>query len=296
LLLAAIFIMLPKIFSVNKTNMKVLSLFGYILPDEIKKLADKCEVYMEEYLDEAAIHKEYSSYFSSHESEEREQLTKQQEEDEDDDGEEPYSKRNLTNVEELHNQSVTSGNQDFSLQMREFSKHEDQIKLPVLSARTSVHNSPGRFMPSTYRTSIMPTTSRATARDDKPLINIREPPISPTNAKLLKDKNGKEDPEEDEDLQEYLRERSKKLKNSKDHSKKGVIMRMLILGSIFAAYFVGDFIHELIFLKNYRRLLEHLTLLSARTSDLRYAFTFGQEEIYENNITAVYPSCNFICS
>jgi len=64
-LLAAIFIMLPKIFSVNKTNMKVLSLFGYILPDEVQKLADKCENYMEEYLDEAAIHKEYSSYFSS---------------------------------------------------------------------------------------------------------------------------------------------------------------------------------------------------------------------------------------
>jgi len=65
---------------------------------------------------------------------------------------------------------------------------------------------------------------------------------------------------------------------------------MLILGSIFAAYFVGDFIHELIFLKNYRKLLEHLVLTAARTSDLIYGFTFAQEEIYENNITAVYPS------
>jgi len=218
-LLAAILIMLPKIFSVNQTNMKVLSLFGYILPEEIQKLANKCEIYMEEYLDEAAIQKEYSSYFSGHdESEERAQLTKQlDEEEEAEEGlEASYVKRNLTSVEEHQNESVTSGNQDFTLQMREFSQHDNHIKLPVLSARTSAQNSPGRLMPSTYRTSIMPSTGRTTTRDDKPLINLREATMSPTNSKLLKDKNVKEDNEEEnEELQEYLRERSKKTQKFK---------------------------------------------------------------------------------
>ncbi len=47
--------------------MKVLSLFGYIVPEEVKKLADKCQQYMEDHLDEVDIQKEYSSYLYSKE-------------------------------------------------------------------------------------------------------------------------------------------------------------------------------------------------------------------------------------
>jgi len=57
-------IIVPKIFSVNTTNMKVLSLFGYILPQEVQKLADQCENYIYTYLDELAL-KEDSSYLES---------------------------------------------------------------------------------------------------------------------------------------------------------------------------------------------------------------------------------------
>jgi len=51
---------IPKIFSVNKTNMKVLSLFGYIPPEEVEELAEKCEEYIEVYLDEITARREYS--------------------------------------------------------------------------------------------------------------------------------------------------------------------------------------------------------------------------------------------
>jgi len=57
-------IFMPKVFSVNKTNMKVLSLFGYIPPEEVRLLADKCEQYMDTYLDKIVYQKDYSSYFS----------------------------------------------------------------------------------------------------------------------------------------------------------------------------------------------------------------------------------------
>jgi len=146
----------------------------------------------------------------------------------------------------------------------------------------------------------MRPTNRLSASEDKTLINIKDAPfaahsrqrmsIMPANFKMLKDKTEKQEIEENEELQEYLLDRSRKLKNSKDHSKKGVILRMLILASIFVAYFLGDFIHELVFLKNYRNLIVHLELASVRTSDMKFAFLFTQEEIYENNLTATYPS------
>lgn len=53
-------IIIPKIFSVNKTNMKVLSLFGYIPPEEVEELAEKCETYMETFLDEISAKRGYS--------------------------------------------------------------------------------------------------------------------------------------------------------------------------------------------------------------------------------------------
>ena len=51
---------IPKIFSVNKTNMKVLSLFGYIPPEEVEELAERCEQFILIYLDEITAKREYS--------------------------------------------------------------------------------------------------------------------------------------------------------------------------------------------------------------------------------------------
>ncbi len=287
-LLAAMLIMLPKIFSVNKTNMKVLSLFGYILPQEVQKLAEKCEQYMEEHLDEAAFQREYSSYFSENNSEEHVQLTKQPDESL---LEPPHHKQYLTSVEEVNNESITSGGQDFTLQMKEFSEHEDLRKPPVLlSARNTLH-SPGRSM-----------VMASTARDDKPLIHIRaadethRSSISVEIGMRAKNHNDKEkkeidEKEENEELQEYLHERSKKLRNSPDHSKKGVIIRMTFFASIFIGFFLGDFLHELFFHRNYRYAISHLALIMERASDLKFVQTFTQEEIYENNLTSAYPTC-----
>jgi len=52
LLGVTLFIITPIIFSVYKTNTMVLSLFGYIPPDDILMLAIKCEKYLETQLDE----------------------------------------------------------------------------------------------------------------------------------------------------------------------------------------------------------------------------------------------------
>lgn len=44
--------LIPIVFSVNKTNNKVLSLFGIIPEQEIRVLVSKCENYMSEHLDD----------------------------------------------------------------------------------------------------------------------------------------------------------------------------------------------------------------------------------------------------
>jgi len=61
-------LIIPKIFNVNRTNMKVLSLFGYIPPEEVEELADRCEQYIQVYLDEIAARRNYS-YIGSREDE-----------------------------------------------------------------------------------------------------------------------------------------------------------------------------------------------------------------------------------
>ncbi|KAL4466115.1 hypothetical protein ABPG74_004352 [Tetrahymena malaccensis] len=46
----SLFILIPIVFQVNRTNNKVLSLFGYIPYPEIRQLADKCDIYIQEYI------------------------------------------------------------------------------------------------------------------------------------------------------------------------------------------------------------------------------------------------------
>jgi len=212
--------------------------------------------------------------------------------------EEPLAKRHLASVEENQNESMTSGNQDFTLQMKEFSETEDNRKLPMLSARTSIHSpSPTRL---THRShhghGMLASTNRTTARDDKPLIskqdgeNTYRIPVPQESAKDKKENN--ENEEEDEELQEYLHDRSKKLRNSPDHSKKGAIIRMSAFASIFLIFFLLDFLMEVYFLRNYRRIATHLNLIGTRISDLKYVQVFTQEEIYDTDPAITYPTRN----
>ena len=51
-------ILVPIVFSVHKTNNKVLSLFGYIPPAEITELAGKCERFIINHLEDKNEKKE----------------------------------------------------------------------------------------------------------------------------------------------------------------------------------------------------------------------------------------------
>jgi hypothetical protein len=50
-LVLAQFILIPIVFSVQKTNTRVISLFALVPVDEIKLLAECCEKYMEDFVD-----------------------------------------------------------------------------------------------------------------------------------------------------------------------------------------------------------------------------------------------------
>lgn len=50
-------ILIPIIKSVNKTNHKVLALFGYIKSDQIASLLSECEKFIEKYIDTEVVNK-----------------------------------------------------------------------------------------------------------------------------------------------------------------------------------------------------------------------------------------------
>jgi len=62
---SSLIFVIPRIFKVNLTNMKVLSLFGYIPPDEVHELARQCQLYLNEYLDDMIIERSFVDYSES---------------------------------------------------------------------------------------------------------------------------------------------------------------------------------------------------------------------------------------
>lgn len=51
-LLLSLAILIPYVFKVHKTNTRVLSLFGMIPLAEIKELANRCEAYSVQFIDD----------------------------------------------------------------------------------------------------------------------------------------------------------------------------------------------------------------------------------------------------
>mgnify|MGYP007016668501 FL=1 len=75
------FAIVPSIFSVQKTNNRVLSLFGYIPEASIDELAEKCEIFLENYIDDRSERRDYDIEESQpYSEEEREQGEEEEEE------------------------------------------------------------------------------------------------------------------------------------------------------------------------------------------------------------------------
>ena len=168
--------------------------------------------------------------------------------------------------------------------MKEFSESEHVQKLRMLpvSPRSQV-SAPetGNLIEATHRTTERPFLSdRGKTERGSP-----SPDRLKKSTKLSKDLK-----EEDEEYQEYLHERGKKLRNSKDHSKKRVVIRLCSVGLILIAFYIIDFAMHMDTLSTYKKIVAHLKMICERSPDLKYVTDFVLEELNEDDYTVVYPS------
>lgn len=250
------FILIPIVFSVHRTNNRVLSLFGFIPLSEITELAAKCERYMANYLEDHKERKDYSGDESGEDGENQEQNSQQ--------GKSYIDNSQAQDQELVEGDSV---HPDASAQM-DVSERMDANPITTVpgTAKKSQGNN-GNLdksgMPSQANKTPAGTTAKKTAQ-------------------LSKEEERKKDAEAEADA-DLLNDRSQKLLNSRDNRKGKVIFQFTIITLTFVAYYIADYIHELNILDNVRNSYKHLQLSAQRMPSVRYVITFTQEIISEGD-------------
>lgn len=283
-------ILIPIVFSVHKTNNRVLSLFGFIPSNEIDELASKCEEYMEKYLED---HKERRDYSFEASEEDQVELSNRV-----DNNESSYLE--VSQVQEVNggNNDMTQGasiNLDVSEKIRGnpmtlFNRHDplkDSLQVPAQSAAKNNGGKPG-----------VPTSSVALSQE-KSHVSLATSNLDPLlySKQLGNDKNHAKEEEKKKDDAELEAElaytKSQKLLNSKDNRRSKVMIQFIGLACIFGVYFLISYLWiEKDFIDNTKKNLQHLKLSAQRMSEIRYLNVFSLEEISEANETDVYYFVN----
>ena len=272
-------ILIPIVFSVHKTNNRVLSLFGYIPEDEIDELVAKCKEYMESYLDE---HKDQRDYSFDGSEEEVEPSNRP------DNVESSY-------LEVSQNQDVGEDENEGPEQSAQLDVSE-KIKASPIPIKSDIQFS--LKVPNNASSAVTRTTTKS------PLISVTlSPEKSPmASDPLVKNRSGIRDKEEknvtkeedkkreDADMEaERAFSKSQKLLNSKDNRRSKVMIQFIGIALLFFLYFLVDYLWvEKTFLTNIKLNLQHLKLSASRMSEIRYLNAFALEEIAEANHNSVY--------
>ena len=285
------FIILPVVFSINKTAMQVLSLFGYIPMREINDMIYKCEKYLDDNLDDHA-QAQSSSVLDGEEDNKHSKNTPNEDEDEEENEMEASQNRGDADDASLHERS--SHKMETSMQML-------TPKNPIATLR-STNRDGGNRVPAN-RPNIFQETKATEVYGEGTLetegIVLRTEaavPIMNSRTKLVNKEETKHyDQEED---QEFFISRSQKLMDTRANVKGKVSIQFLLIGAAFVAYFIGDYAHCASTYKQVKSNLYYLQLSSQITPDLRLINAFTLEEIYAGGTNDVYkyPSNYFIPS
>ena len=280
-------ILIPIVFSVHKTNNRVLSLFGYIPEDEIDELVEKCKDYMENYLEE---HREQRDYSFEGSEEEAEPSNRQ------DNLESSYLE--VSQHQDIpDNNNNDSENPDSSMNM----DVSEKIKPAIIGAKTdrladslkvpNQNNSASARLGYTT-TPQSPASSMVVSPEKEPLNpTLNTAPAKKSMSRGDKDAAREEDKKkEDADFEaERAFNKSQKLLNSKDNRRSKVMIQFIGIALLFFMYFLLDYLWiEKSFLSNVKLNLLHLQLSASRTSQIRYMNAFALEEIATANPTYVY--------
>lgn len=113
----------------------------------------------------------------------------------------------------------------------------------------------------------------------------------------------KDEDKKDNEQEEFENQRSEKLLNSKDNNRKLVICEFCIFALLFISYFLVDYSLQSSFINNIKKSYDHLSLISQRSSLLKYSVVFtleymidpafvgtGEDSLKERYINLVYQN------
>lgn len=262
-------ILIPIVFSVHKTNTKVLALFGYIPILEIKELANRCEKYMETYLEEKQEKRDdllLRDSESQKEGEPKQANNTYMENFEDGDGEgktenvkliltendneSPVEKADKGNGKETPSNKVTPNPKDKA------KEGEVLVKEIVKDAKKGEEKKPG---------------DPAKKEGAKPGAKPGEK--KPEDAEK-KPEDGNEEDEND---------RTKKLLNSKDNNRKMIVLQFCLVAFVYCGIFVYSYLREESLLVNVKQAYNNIQLFVWRPSILKYSTVFTYEELATGN-------------
>jgi uncharacterized membrane protein len=271
------FILIPIVFSVHRTNNKVLSLFGFIPTPEITELAQKCERYIVSWLEERNEKRDWSF-----EKSQADMQASVQNKSMDASSGQIYTEVNVDDPspgENLQNSMMMEGS-GVDNKMQNYQANGKPDPKALFKSGAPMGNSlavpaPQFAKGGKHGTIHSPSMSRASV--DTPTRPLLDQTMSgkKVEPKEMTEKEKEKNAEQELDV---LNERAQKLLNAKDNNRRNVIFQFVIVTSIFICYFVAVYIVQITFLKQVRACFDHLQLISSRAPNVKYAHAFAMEE------------------
>ncbi|EAR83936.2 PAS domain S-box protein (macronuclear) [Tetrahymena thermophila SB210] len=253
-------ILIPIVFSVIKTNNKVLSLFGYIPLEEIKELANRCEQFIKDFLSLEANDGHNDEDESNHQNKRANNLGNQ-----DDENETNNDNRNDEGspTSKLRNQGEGAGIYELN---GEDNLDNSQIENQAQNNMYAKKNQ--------NASQVDQNSSVVNQFIDKSKTDRNKNP-QPSSHKKQQEQHEKEAQE----LEEFESMRSAKLLNQTDNNKKYVIIKFSLLAVIFIIYFIVRFVLEQNYLSSINHLYNHQMIISLRPTYTEYVLLFAIEQI-----------------
>jgi len=286
-------ILVPIVFSVHKTANQVLSLFGFIPLKDIDDLAIKCEDYMLHFLEDHKTHKKFSFAEGEEGAEEEMRYSRS------------VNYKDSSYVEASQNQEEEcSISQDHGDDLESSQKLDNSMAMLSAKNRQETMNSqetnrlPNHIISLKIPFNRRPTTSQSpgleTEGEGERLETENKIFKTETAAPLIKkssvvveekDENKKNEHEEEGESPE---ERSQKLMNTKEKIGVRVGLQFAIIGILFLAYFIADYVHNHSVLNNIKTSLSFLKIGAEREANIRFLNGFTLEEVADGSPNAVY--------
>lgn len=294
LLVISELILIPIVFSVHKTNNRVLSLFGYIPSNEIDDLAAKCEEYMQNYLEDHKERRDYS-FEASDEGNEQSQRPEHIESSYLEVSQNPDG-------ENENDQSQVSPDMSLQLDVSEqvkvsptplFKSDRGPNNLKVPGNLNASKAGGSRLINSTPGALNKSAANLTASQQDKYFKNKEALRGDREDKGVVHQKDDEKKKDDADQEAELAYTKSQKLLNSKDNRRSKVMIQFIGIAILFSLYFFLNYLWiEKDFISNLKLNLQHLKFSAERMSQIRYLNAFTLEEIAEGDSANVY---SFAC-